>query len=67
MIVAADDTDMGYPEINVGIVPAIHFVHLPRQISRHKAFELLFFGRSLLDEEDPAGHGTDQSCRAAGA
>ena len=54
MIVAADDTDMGYPEINVGIVPAIHFVHLPRQISRHKAFELLFSGDPFSTKEAAA-------------
>lgn len=54
MIVAADDTDMGYPEINVGIVPAIHFVHLPRQISRHNAFELLFSGDPFSTKEAAA-------------
>ena len=47
MIYAADDIDLGYPEIDVGVIPAIHFVHLPRQISRHKAFELLFFGKPI--------------------
>ncbi len=44
MIIAADDIDLGYPEIDVGVIPAIHYAHLPRQISRHKAFELLFLG-----------------------
>lgn len=47
MIVAADDIDLGYPEIDVGLIPAIHYVHLPRQISRHKAFELLFTGTPI--------------------
>ncbi|MGR8947703.1 MAG: enoyl-CoA hydratase/isomerase family protein [Gammaproteobacteria bacterium] len=47
VIFAADDVDVGYPEIDIGIIPAIHFVHLPRQISRHKAFELLFSGRPI--------------------
>ena len=47
MIYAADDIDLGYPEIDVGVIPAIHYVHLPRQISRHKAFELLFSGKPI--------------------
>lgn len=53
MIFAADDIDLGYPEIDIGLIPAIHYVHLPRQISRHKAFELLFTGSPIpaLDAE----------------
>ncbi len=51
MILAADDIDLGYPEINVGVIPAIHYVHLPRQISRHKAFELLFVGKPIPAQE----------------
>lgn len=42
VILAAEGTDLGYPEIDVGIIPAIHYAHLPRQISRNLAFELLF-------------------------
>jgi len=51
VILAADDIDLGYPEIDVGVIPAIHFVHLPRQISRHKAFALLFGGRAISAAE----------------
>ena len=51
MILAADDIDLGYPEIDVGVLPAIHYVHLPRQISRHKAFELLFGGKPITAAE----------------
>ena len=51
MIFAADDIDLGYPEIDVGVIPAIHYVHLPRQISRHKAFELLFSGKPIGAQE----------------
>ena len=54
MIVAADDVDLGYPEINVGVIPAMHFVHLPRQIGRHRAFELLFTGDTLSATEAAA-------------
>lgn len=54
MVYAADDIDLGYPEIDVGVIPAIHFVHLPRQISRHKAFELLFMGKPISAGEAEA-------------
>jgi enoyl-CoA hydratase len=46
-IVASETASLGYPEILVGVIPAMHFVHLPRQIGRHKAFELLFGGRPV--------------------
>ena len=54
VIIAADDVDLGYPEIDVGLIPAIHFVHLPRQIGRHKAFELLFGGKPIPAREAAA-------------
>lgn len=47
MIVASDTASIGYPEIDVGLIPAMHFVHLPRQIGRHKAFELCFTGKPI--------------------
>ena len=56
MIVAADDIDISYPEIDVGVIPAMHYVHLPRQIGRHKAFELLFTGNKISAKEAEA-HG----------
>jgi enoyl-CoA hydratase len=51
VILAADDVDLGYPEVDVGVIPAIRYVHLPRQISRHKAFELLFSGKPISAHE----------------
>jgi enoyl-CoA hydratase len=47
VILAADDATFGYPELDVGLLPAIHFHHLPRIVGRHRAFELLFTGRSF--------------------
>ena len=47
VIVAGDSATFGYPEIDVGLIPGIHFVHLPRIVGRHRAFELLFSGRSF--------------------
>lgn len=45
MIVAADDSTFGYPELEVGLLPAVHYQHLPRIVGRHRAFDLLFTGR----------------------
>ena len=47
VIVASDSATFGYPEIDVGVVPAIHFAHLPRIAGRYRAFELLFSGRTF--------------------
>jgi enoyl-CoA hydratase/carnithine racemase len=54
VIVAAESATFGYPEIDLGLVPAIHFVHLPRIVGRHRAFELLFSGRSFDAAEGAA-------------
>ena len=51
LIVAADTATFGYPEIDVGLVPAIHFTHLPRIVGRYRAFELLFTGRTFGADE----------------
>jgi len=47
VVLAGDSATFGYPEIDVGVLPAIHFVHLPRLVGRHRAFELLFSGRAF--------------------
>ncbi len=47
VILAADDATFGYPEIDLALLPAIHFAHLPRIAGRYRAFELLFSGRSF--------------------
>src|SRR5690348_12940600 len=51
VIIAGAGATFGYPEIDVGVIPAIHFAHLPRIIGRHRAFEVLFSGRSFDAEE----------------
>ncbi|WP_417520093.1 enoyl-CoA hydratase/isomerase family protein [Minwuia sp.] len=51
MLIASESASFGYPEINVGVLPAIHFAHLPQVIGRHRAFELLFSGRSFGPDE----------------
>jgi enoyl-CoA hydratase/carnithine racemase len=47
VVLAGEGATFGYPEIDVGVIPAIHFAHLPRLIGRHRAFELLFSGRAF--------------------
>jgi len=47
VLVAGQSATFGYPEIDLGLVPAIHFLHLPRIVGRHRAFELLFSGRTF--------------------
>jgi enoyl-CoA hydratase len=51
VLLAGRSASFGYPEIDLGLVPAIHFVHLPRIVGRHRAFELLFTGRSFGADE----------------
>ncbi|TDF64557.1 enoyl-CoA hydratase/isomerase family protein [Cupriavidus sp. L7L] len=56
LIIAAEDASFGYPEIDVGMLPAIHFTHLPRIVGRHVAFDLLFSGRAFGASEAQALH-----------
>lgn len=51
MLIASDKASFGYPELDLGLLPAIHFTHLPRIVGRHRAFDLLFTGRSFAAEE----------------
>jgi enoyl-CoA hydratase/carnithine racemase len=51
VVLAGDRATFGYPEIDLGLLPAIHYVHLPRLIGKHRAFELLFSG-AVLDAEE---------------
>jgi enoyl-CoA hydratase len=54
VLLAGQGATFGYPEIDLGLVPAIHFVHLPRIVGRHRTFEILFSGRSFGAEEAAA-------------
>src|SRR5215470_2670051 len=51
ILLAGRSATFGYPEIDLGLVPAIHFAHLPRIVGRHRAFELLFSGRTFGADE----------------
>jgi enoyl-CoA hydratase/carnithine racemase len=54
MLIAGGRASFGYPEINVGIIPAIHFVLLPKLVGKHRAFELLFGGEPIDAERAAA-------------
>ncbi|MCR0983099.1 enoyl-CoA hydratase/isomerase family protein [Roseomonas populi] len=54
VIIAAEGASFGYPEIELGLIPAIHFAHLPRIVGRHRAFDLLFSGRRFEAAEAAA-------------
>jgi enoyl-CoA hydratase/carnithine racemase len=54
LIVAGRSATFGYPEIDVGLIPAIHFAHLPSIVGRYRAFDLLFSGRTFGAEEAAA-------------
>jgi enoyl-CoA hydratase/carnithine racemase len=51
MIVAARSATFGYPEIDVGLLPAIHYTNLTRIVGRYRAFDLLFTSRTFTAEE----------------
>jgi enoyl-CoA hydratase/carnithine racemase len=71
MIIAGDAATFGYPEIDVGLIPALHFVQLPRLVGKHQAFGPLFLGDSfdaatafrmgLLSEVVPKGTALDRA------
>lgn len=51
VIVASENATFGYSEIDLGLLPAIHFAHLPRIVGRYRTFELLFTGRTFGADE----------------
>jgi len=71
MIIAGDGSSFGYPEIDVGLIPALHFVQLPRLVGKHRAFGPLFLGEpfdaatafrmGLLSEVVPKGTALDRA------
>ncbi|MFM0204051.1 enoyl-CoA hydratase/isomerase family protein [Paraburkholderia fungorum] len=51
LVVASTAATFGYPEIDSGLLPAIHYVHLPRIVGRQRAFDLLFTGRTISAQD----------------
>jgi len=51
MIIASEDAKFGLPEINVGSMPPVAQVLLPRMIGRKRAFELILTGDMISAAE----------------
>src|SRR5215467_6723528 len=47
LVIAADDTQIGQPEISLGCYPPIAVAHLPRAIGFHKASEMVLLGEPI--------------------
>jgi methylglutaconyl-CoA hydratase len=47
LVLAADSAQFGYPEINIGFVPAIVLAILRRSVSEKRAFELIASGEAI--------------------
>jgi enoyl-CoA hydratase/carnithine racemase len=56
LIVADREATFGYPEIDIGVIPAIHYAHLTPIAGRYRTFDLLFTGRTFgVDEAATLG------------
>jgi cyclohexa-1,5-dienecarbonyl-CoA hydratase len=51
LVIAAQDTKIGQPEISVGCYPPVAAAYLPRAIGIHKASELVLVGEPIRAEE----------------
>ncbi|MFC1904200.1 enoyl-CoA hydratase/isomerase family protein [Chloroflexota bacterium] len=51
VLIASEKCFIGYAEINVGVMAALHLVLVPRLIGRHKAFELLVSGDNITAKQ----------------
>jgi cyclohexa-1,5-dienecarbonyl-CoA hydratase len=47
LVLAADDTQFGQPEISLGCYPPVAAAHLPQAIGLHKASELILLGEPI--------------------
>jgi len=51
LVPAAESAEFGYPEVNIGFVPAMVMALLRRQVSEKRAFELLALGNVVSARE----------------
>lgn len=51
LVIAADDTQLGQPEISLGCYPPIAAAHLPQAIGFHKASEMILLGEPITATE----------------
>ncbi len=64
IILASESAKFGYPEVNIGFVPAMVMAILRRSVTEKRAFELLTSGE-IIPARDRARNRNDQSrlCR----
>ena len=65
MIIAGEAATFGYPEIDVGLIPALHFVQLPR-LDRQASGVRSAVSRRFLRCLSRISHGAGQRSRAEG-
>jgi len=51
LVLAAESAQFGYPEVNIGFVPAMVMALLRRQVAEKRAFELLTLGNVIVARE----------------
>ena len=60
IVLAAESAKFGYPEVNIGFVPAMVMAILRRSVAEKTAFELITLG----EIHNAATNGRDRSCAA---
>ena len=56
MVLAAESAQFGYPEVNIGFIPAMVMAILRRSVSEKRAFELITMGK-IITAAEAAGIG----------
>src|SRR5690348_16917656 len=51
MVLAAESAQFGYPEVNIGFIPAMVMAILRRSVSEKRAFELITMGKIITAAE----------------
>ncbi len=59
VVLASDEARFGYPEVNIGFVPAMVMTMLRRAVGEKRAFDLIATGRKI-DAEEAANYGLVQ-------
>ncbi len=65
VVLASDEARFGYPEVNIGFVPAMVMTMLRRAVGEKRAFDLIATGR-IIDAEEAERYGLIQHVYPAG-
>lgn len=63
MAIATENSTFGYAEIKAGLLPSIHFTHLPKVIGRARSFYYLFSGEPMSAMEAAEMGIINRSCK----